>query len=235
MNEDLTSMNCILEAHNIRKVYREDSRENEVLKGVSVGIEKGEIVVILGPSGSGKTTLVHVLGGLDRPDEGSVLLDGTDLFAHSDRELSRLRNREIGFVFQFHQLLPEFTALENVMLPGMIRSTDRPELIKKSTELLDAVELHGKEHRLPRQLSGGERQRVGVARALVNNPKIVFADEPSGNLDADTSKSLHSLFLKLNKEADVTFVIATHKQAMSEIANRIIELQDGRCQGKPKP
>jgi lipoprotein-releasing system ATP-binding protein len=230
MNEERTTMNRILEAHNIRKVYKEDSRENKVLNDVSLEIEKGEIVVILGPSGSGKTTLIHVLGGLDRPDEGSVLLDGTDLFTHSDRELSRLRNREIGFVFQFHQLLPEFTALENVMMPGLIGSTNRPELIQKSRELLDAVELQGKEHRLPRQLSGGERQRVGVARALVNDPKIVFADEPSGNLDAKTSESLHSLFLKLNKEASVTFVIATHKQAMCEIGNRTLELQDGEWQ-----
>lgn len=228
-------MSLILEAHNIWKTYKEDMKETEVLKGLELSVEVSEIIVLLGPSGSGKTTLIHILGGLDRPDDGKVLLDGMDLFGHSDLELSRLRNREIGFVFQFHQLLPEFTVVENVLLPAMIGSKrwlGSKRVLERCKELIDIVGLGGKERRLPCQLSGGERQRVGVARALVNNPKIVFADEPSGNLDAETSASLHHLFLRLNKERGVTFVITTHKEAMCEIADRILYLRDGKCQCK---
>lgn len=232
-------MNVILKAENIFKLYKEDANDITVLSGLELEINESEIVVIFGPSGSGKTTLIHILGGLDTPNQGRVLLDGVDLFAHSDAELSRIRNRDIGFVFQFHQLLPEFTVVENVLLPAMIGVKDMDEvtsplseLYERCMELLRVVGLHGKERRLPRHLSGGERQRVGVARALINNPKIVFADEPSGSLDADTSRALQNLFLHLNREMGVTFVIATHKEMMSEIATRVFELQDGKLQSK---
>lgn len=228
----------ILEAHSIYKVYKENGREIEVLKELGLEVEKGEIVVILGPSGSGKTTLIHILGGLDRPNKGKVLVDGVDLFAHSDLELSRIRNQEIGFVFQFHQLLPEFTVLENITLPILIGGgvslahlSFRMIKEKRCMELLEIVGLGGKENSLPSRLSGGECQRVGVVRALINNPKIVLADEPSGNLDAETSESLHELFLKLNKERGVTFVIATHKEAMCEIADRVLKLEEGKLEG----
>lgn len=221
-------MGLIIEARNIHKTYREDEKEIEILRGLEFEVESGEIIVILGPSGAGKTTLIHILGSLDKPNVGKVLLGGIDLFVHSDLELSRIRNREIGFVFQFHQLLPEFTVLENVLLPVMIGVEQVSSLHKWSMELIDIVGLKGKEHRLPCRLSGGERQRVGIARALVNNPKIVLADEPSGNLDTVTSRALHSLFLTLNKERGVTFVIATHKEMMCEIANKVFKLEDGK-------
>ncbi|MCK4352693.1 ABC transporter ATP-binding protein [candidate division WOR-3 bacterium] len=225
-------MSKILKAQDIYKIYKEDEKETEILKELNLEIKKGEIVVILGPSGSGKTTLIHILGGLDKPTKGKVLLDGVDLFAHSDLELSRIRNQEIGFVFQFHQLLPEFTALENVKLPVLIGEDSSLSLRmtreKRCIELLEEVGLKGKEARLPSMLSGGERQRVGVARALVNEPKIVLADEPSGNLDSKTSGDLHQLFLNLNKSQGVTFIIATHKESLCKIASKVFELKDGK-------
>ncbi len=223
-------MSIILEAHNIHKIYKEDGRETEILKNLELEIKEGEIIVILGTSGSGKTTLIHILGGLDKPNDGRILLDGVDLFAHSDLELSRIRNKKIGFVFQFHQLLPEFTAVENVELPLLIGGERGLGNVQQGrcVELLGLVGLGGKEDRIPSRLSGGERQRVGVARALVNNPKIVLADEPSGNLDAWTSKSLDELFVKLNKERKVTFIIATHKESVCKIANRVLRLEDGK-------
>lgn len=226
-------MSFIISAHNICKVYKEEGKEkwNEILKGLELEVEDGEIVVLLGVSGSGKTTLIHILGGIDKPDRGKVLVDGVDLFAHSDLELSRIRNEKIGFVFQFHQLLPEFTAIENVLLPAIIgkgRFGQKEDVKKRCAELLEIVRLKGKEDRLPSHLSGGERQRVGVARALINNPKIVLADEPTGNLDTGTSKSLNELFVKLNKERNVTFIIATHKESLCEIANRVFKLKDGK-------
>lgn len=222
-------MNIILDATGIYKIYKEEAQAVDVLKCLDIKVTVGEIVVIMGPSGSGKTTLLHILSGLDRPNTGTVLLDGVDLFSLSDLSLSALRNDKIGFVFQFHQLLPEFTVFENVLLPTMIGGKRSIVSTQRSMELIELVGLGGKEHRLPSQLSGGERQRVGVARALVNNPKIVFADEPSGNLDVDTSSSLHQLFLNLNNERGVTFVIATHKESMCGIANRVVELKEGKC------
>ena len=230
-------MNMILKAENIYKIYKEDEKEIEVLKELSLEVIKGEIVVIVGPSGSGKTTLIHILGGIDKPNQGEVLLDGVPLFAHSDVELSKIRNQEIGFVFQFHQLLPEFTALENVKLPALIFAMGGSasggngknlDITERAVKLLEEVGLKGKEARLPRKLSGGERQRVGIARALINNPKIVLADEPSGNLDAETSEELHKLFLELNREYNMTFVVATHKEALVKLGNRVFKLENGK-------
>lgn len=216
----------ILRGEDIHKIYKEDSRETYVLKGLNFELSKGEIIVILGPSGSGKTTLIHILGGLDKPTQGKVMLGGLDIFAHSDTELSRIRNQEIGFIFQFHQLLPEFTALENVKLPILIGGKDGTD--EQCLELLEEVGLKGKGLSIPAHLSGGERQRVGVARALVSNPQIVLADEPSGNLDSETSSELHRLFLRLNKTRQTTFVIATNKESMCEIASRVLRLEGGR-------
>ncbi|MDI6840193.1 MAG: ABC transporter ATP-binding protein [bacterium] len=220
------SKDIILEAQDIYKIYKEDTKKVEVLKDLNLQVALGEIVVIFGPSGCGKTTLIHILGGLDKPTQGKVLLGGVDIFAHSDKELSKIRNKEIGFVFQFHQLMPEFTALENVKLPTLIGREN--QLTERCTLLLDAVGLKGKEHKIPPHLSGGERQRVGVARALVNNPRIVLADEPSGNLDPETSGELHNLFLKLNKEHNVTFLIATHKESLANIGSRVLKLEAGK-------
>lgn len=220
-------MSNLLRAENIYKSYKEDGRENAVLRGLELEVDEGEIIVIMGPSGSGKTTLIHILGGLDKPDQGRVLIDGIDLFVHSDLELSRIRNAKIGFIFQFHQLLPEFTAVENVMLPTLIGQGNAPPKLRENcVELLELVGLSGKENKLPSHLSCGEQQRVGVARALVNKPKIVLVDEPTGNLDRGNSKALDELFKKLNVEYKVTFIIGTHKEP--EIASRVLKLEDGK-------
>jgi lipoprotein-releasing system ATP-binding protein len=221
---------CILalKARDIHKSYKEGVKEVKVLKGLELEVKKEEIVVVLGPSGSGKTTLIHILGGLDKPDKGCVIIDDVNLVTLSDSELSKIRNKKIGFIFQFHQLLPEFTVFENVKLPAMIGRNKDSLVDDFCIELLDLVGLKGKEHRHPYQLSGGERQRVGVARALINKPKIILADEPSGNLDPETSKSLHALFLQLKRERGVTFVIATHKETMAKIADRVLQLKEGR-------
>lgn len=219
-------MNKILEAVSISKIYTEDTNDIEVLKELNLEIQSGEVIVIMGPSGSGKTTLINILGGLDRPTAGKVLLDGIDIFAHSDAELSKIRNKKTGFVFQFHHLLPEFNALENVKLAAMLGNNSYPE--EKYFKLLKDVGLEKKEFRIPAKLSGGERQRVGVARALVNNPGIILADEPTGNLDTETSEELHKLFFKLNKEQQVTFIIATHKEAIAALGTRIFRLETGK-------
>jgi lipoprotein-releasing system ATP-binding protein len=218
----------VLKARDIHKSYKEELKEVKVLKGLELEVKKEEIVVILGPSGSGKTTLIHILGGLDKPDKGCVIIDDVNLVTLSDSELSKIRNKKIGFIFQFHQLLPEFTVFENVKLPAMIGQSEGSSVDDLCIELLDLVGLKGKEQRHPYQLSGGERQRVGVARALINRPKIILADEPSGNLDPETSNSLHTLFLRLKRECGVTFVIATHKEAMTKIADRVLQLKEGK-------
>ncbi|MDD5528749.1 MAG: ABC transporter ATP-binding protein [bacterium] len=218
-------MNEILSAINISKNYKE-GKEVEVLKDLNLEIQTAEMIVIMGPSGSGKTTLINILGGIDKPSSGKVLLDGIDIFAHTDTELSQIRNQKIGFVFQFHQLLPEFTAIENLKLVSMLGNNMQKESFY--LELLKNVGLEGKEARIPAKLSGGERQRVGIARALVNTPSIVLADEPTGNLDAETSEELHKLFAKLNREHRVTFIIATHKEAIAKLATRIFTLESGK-------
>lgn len=210
----------------------------QVLRGINLGVEQGEIVSIVGPSGAGKTTLLQIMGTLERPDTGSVCIEGTELTRLGDKDLSRFRNRRIGFVFQFHQLLPEFTALENVMIPGMIARRGTRELTARATQLLDLLALGDRMHHKPGQLSGGERQRVAVARALVNSPAVVLADEPSGSLDTRNKEDLHRLFFHLRDELGQTFVIVTHDEQLAALTDRTIRLVDGSIvnpQPTPQP
>ncbi|WP_428658282.1 ABC transporter ATP-binding protein [Runella sp.] len=199
-----------------------------VLKGIDLEINKGELVTIVGASGAGKSTLLHILGTLDRPDAGQVFINDTDVFALKEKELAAFRNRTIGFVFQFHHLLPEFTALENVCMPAFIDAKkEETEVKKRGVELLEMLGLKDRLGNLPSQLSGGEQQRVAVARALVNNPAIIFADEPSGNLDSRNAEDLHQLFFRLRNELGQTFVIVTHNEHLANLADRKLEMIDG--------
>jgi len=200
----------------------------EVLKGISINIKAGETIAVIGPSGAGKSTLLHILGGLDRPDDGEVYYGNENIFSFSDERLARFRNREIGFVFQFHHLLPEFTALENVLIPGLINNQSFSKSEQRAKELLDMVGLSGRISHFPSELSGGEQQRVAVARALLNSPKILFADEPSGNLDRSGGEQLHNLLWRLNDEIGITLFIVTHNLELAEKADRIIRLIDGK-------
>jgi lipoprotein-releasing system ATP-binding protein len=214
----------LLEATDLRRQYG----TLPVLNGVSMHIQAGEIVSIVGASGAGKSTLLHILGTLDRPDAGRVLLGGQDVFTLNEKQLARFRNDRIGFVFQFHNLLPEFTALENVCMPGFIAGRPDAEVRARATELLQSLNLgHRLGHR-PAELSGGEQQRTAVARALVNQPDIVFADEPSGNLDSRNATELHRLFFDLRDRFGQTFVIVTHNEPLADIADRKLTIADGR-------
>ncbi|MBP3738939.1 MAG: ABC transporter ATP-binding protein [Muribaculaceae bacterium] len=213
----------MIEAKNIVKNYG----SLQVLRGVDVSIAQGEVVSIVGPSGAGKTTLLQILGTLDRPDRGTVTYDGTDMTRMSDNELARFRNKNIGFVFQFHQLLPEFTTLENVAIPALIGGESRETAYRRAQELLDYLGLAARLDHKPAQLSGGERQRVAVARALVNKPKVILADEPSGSLDTANKQELHQLFFKLRDEMQQTFVIVTHDEALASQADRTLRMKDG--------
>lgn len=199
-----------------------------VLKGIDLSVKKGEVVSIVGPSGAGKTTLLHIMGSLDKPDNGKVIFDGTDIFSLNDRKLARFRNANIGFVFQFHQLLPEFTLLENVAMPALIGCTPRNEALKRAAELLRYMGLENRTAHKPAELSGGERQRGAVARALVNNPSVVLADEPSGSLDTHNREELHRLFFNLRRDMGQTFVIVTHDEQLASMADRTITMRDGR-------
>lgn len=199
-----------------------------VLSGINLDIERGEVVSIVGPSGAGKTTLLQILGTLDRPDGGSVIYDGVDVLALKDAGLSRFRNRNIGFVFQFHQLLPEFTMLENVALPAMIAGDKRAVAIDKARALIDYLGLSDRADHRPAELSGGERQRAAVARALVNKPRVVLADEPSGSLDSHNRHELHRLFFDLRRDMGHTFVIVTHDEGLAAECDRIVHMRDGR-------
>lgn len=202
----------------------------EVLKGVSLEVKQGEVVAIVGPSGAGKTTLLQILGTLDKPTAhtSSVLrINGKSILNLSDKELSRFRNEQIGFIFQFHQLLPEFTALENVCIPAFIKGTSKHEAESEAKRLLDFLGLSDRTTHKPNELSGGEQQRVAVARALINKPAVIFADEPSGNLDSASSKNLHELFFKLRDELGQTFVIVTHNKELAAMADRTLEMKDG--------
>ncbi len=200
----------------------------EVLKGIELQVNAREIISVTGPSGAGKTTLLQILGTLDRPDQGTLVFDNEDPFKLSDTKLSAFRNRTIGFVFQFHQLLPEFTALENVMIPGMIARTDLNILKQRAAHLLEKLNLGNRAQHKPSELSGGEQQRVAVARALINNPKLILADEPSGNLDSKNARELHELFLKLREEEGQAFVIVTHNEELAKLADRKVHMEDGR-------
>ena len=215
----------MLKAENIWKSYPEDKRRLTVLRGVNLEVRANEIVVVLGPSGSGKTTLLNILGTLDKPDTGKVWIDGRDTSTLGDSELAHLRNEKIGFVFQFHQLIPELTVVENVLLPSIIKGK-KPNL-NFGMELLNLVGLHGKAFHYPAELSGGERQRVAVARALINLPSILLADEPSGNLDEKSSDLLHNLIYRVIKDRKMAAVIVTHKNRMMKIADRCYQLSKG--------
>lgn len=214
----------MLTARNIHKSYG----QLEVLKGVDIDIRQGEIASIVGPSGSGKSTLLHILGTLDKTDGGSISLDGKNLEAMNARALAAFRNRNIGFVFQFHHLLPEFTALENVCIPGWIARRNKKEVETKAIELLQLLGLQDRLENKPQALSGGEQQRVSVARALINQPKIVFADEPTGNLDSANARELHQLFFDLRQQFNQAFLIVTHNEDLAKMSDRILHMKDGR-------
>jgi lipoprotein-releasing system ATP-binding protein len=200
----------------------------EVLKGVDIEIQKGEIVSIVGPSGSGKSTLLHILGTLDRPDIGTVNMNNTAISSLNGKKLAAFRNKHIGFVFQFHHLLPEFTALENVCIPGWLAGRKKKEVEEKAIELLNMLGLSHRMENKPNQLSGGEQQRVAVARALINNPDIIFADEPTGNLDTANAKDLHQLFFDLRKQFNQTFLIVTHNEELARLSDRVLHMKDGK-------
>ena len=214
----------ILRAENIQKSYGELS----ILKGVNLEVEQNEIVSIVGTSGAGKTTLLQILGTLDQPTSGHLIIDGEDPFSLNETKLSAFRNTSLGFIFQFHQLLPEFTACENVMLPALIKGVNKKEAEEQAISLLEKVGLQDRIKHKPSELSGGEQQRTAVCRALINKPKIIFGDEPSGNLDTQSSKELHELFFKLREEFDQTFVIVTHNKELSKMADRSLEMVDGK-------
>jgi len=202
----------------------------EVLKDVNLHIKKGEVIAIVGPSGSGKTTLLQILGTLDKPsnpEKHTLEINGMSLNKISDKDLSKFRNQNIGFIFQFHQLLPEFTALENVCIPAFIAKKNKNEVENKALELLERLGLSDRIHHKPNALSGGEQQRVAVARAMINDPAVIFADEPSGNLDSNAAKRLHELFLELREELGQTFVIVTHNKELAQMADRTLIMKDG--------
>lgn len=214
----------MITANNIVKTFGKFT----ALRGVNLSIEKGEFVSIIGASGAGKTTLLQILGTLDKPDEGKVTINGTDVFGLSDDNLSDFRNKHIGFVFQFHQLLPEFTALENVMIPALIAKKDKGEAEKDAKELLSFMNLSERADHKPSELSGGEKQRVAVARALINKPDVLLADEPTGSLDSKNKADIHRLFCRLQQEMGQTLIVVTHDMEMASGSGRIINMQDGR-------
>ncbi|MEY4874906.1 MAG: hypothetical protein RI955_1147 [Bacteroidota bacterium] len=214
----------MLSAQNITKKYG----SLQVLKGVDLEIKSAEIVAITGSSGAGKSTLLHIIGTLDKADSGIIEIEGKNILAFNDNKISEFRNQKMGFIFQFHHLLPEFSALENVMLPGLIAKRNEAEVKKYALQLLDRLGLKDRVNNRPNQLSGGESQRVAVCRALINNPLLVLADEPSGNLDSENALALHKLFLELRDELKQTFIIVTHHQQLAEMADRTVVMKDGK-------
>ncbi|MBO4231812.1 MAG: ABC transporter ATP-binding protein [Bacteroidales bacterium] len=216
----------MLEIKDIKKSYG----SLQVLKGINLTIEPAKVVTIVGASGAGKSTLLHILGTLDKPDSGEVIIEGTSLYAMSEKQLSDYRNQHIGFVFQFHHLLPEFTAVENVALPALIAGKAKKEAELRAMELLDFLKLSDRASHKPSELSGGEQQRVAVARALVNNPGLILADEPSGNLDSENARKLHQLFFDLRDNFKQTFIIVTHNEELAQMSDRVIVMKDGLCE-----
>jgi len=218
----------ILEAKDIFKsFYKTKEQKLNILKGVSLQVERGKISIIVGASGAGKSTLLHILSGLDNADSGEVKLNGINISNLSDEKLSSLRNQKIGFVFQFHHLLPEFVALENIAIPLMINGEQKQKALKRAEELLELVGLGERANHKPSELSGGEQQRIAVARALANNPDIIFADEPTGNLDSANSELLHKLFVVLKEKLGVTFLVVTHNPQLVNLGDKVFEMKDG--------
>lgn len=217
------STKSMLIAKNVFKSYN----NLEVLRGVNLELQKGEIISIVGKSGTGKSTLLHILGSLDKADSGTVTIQGHDVMAMNEKDRSLFRNKNIGFVFQFHHLLPEFNALENVFIPALIGNENKDIAIKRATELLDYLGLSDRLTHKPSQLSGGEQQRVAIARALINNPDVIFADEPTGNLDEETSNELHELMLQLKNEMDQSFIIVTHNKELANLSDRTLTMSNG--------
>lgn len=219
----------VLEAVDLSKVYHGgDGGTITVLNGVNLQVSRGDMVAVVGASGAGKSTLLHLLGALDKPTQGAVRIAGESLTGRSDDELSKLRNASVGFVFQFHHLLREFTALENVMMPLRIAGCDEAQARRRATELLDRMGLGGRAHHRPAQLSGGEQQRTAVARALAADPSVLLADEPSGNLDHGNSERLHDLFAQLTREMEIAMVVVTHNRSLAARADRVLQLEEGR-------
>lgn len=221
----------MIQLHNITKSFG----TLQVLKGIDLHIDKGEVVSIVGPSGAGKTTLLQIMGTLDTPDSGSVIVDGIDVTKLKDKDIAKFRNQHLGFVFQFHQLLPEFTALENVCIPALIAGGNKKKAEERAKELLDYLNLSDRASHKPAELSGGEKQRVAVARALINNPAIILADEPSGSLDSKNKAELHQLFFDLRDKFGQTFVIVTHDEELSQITDRTIHIRDGMIETSTSP
>jgi lipoprotein-releasing system ATP-binding protein len=221
-------MSILVETRQLQKSYTHNGQGVPVLKGIDLQISRGEILSIVGASGVGKSTFLHILGALDRPTEGKIFFDGEDLFSMNEEALASFRNRKIGFVFQFHHLLPEFTAMENLMIPGMIQKRDRKETADQARTLLKAVGLGDRMTHRPGELSGGEQQRVAVARALINRPELVLADEPTGNLDTHTGEEVFGLMKDLNKRHGATLVLVTHNERLSIQGDRVLKMVDGR-------
>lgn len=216
----------MIKASDLHKSYK----NLHVLKGINLEVERGEIVCIVGASGAGKTTLLQILGTLDKPDSGKVYFKGQDITSLQGKKLARFRNEELGFIFQFHHLLPEFTALENVCIPAFIKGTSKNEAISKARYLLDFFNLGDRAEHKPAQLSGGEQQRVAVARAMMNDPQLILADEPSGNLDSKNAEELHRMFFKMRDNFKQTFIIVTHNEKLAQMADRVIHIHDGKVQ-----
>lgn len=220
----------MLEGRNLTKRFVHDRQGLEVLKGVDFNVSEGQIVAIVGPSGAGKSTLLHILGGLDKPSSGTVTMDGEDIYGLNEIDRARMRNVKVGFIFQFYHLLPEFTALENVILPAKVKGGDTPEdaLREMGEALLARVGLKDRVTHRPNQLSGGEQQRVAIARALINQPQVIFCDEPTGNLDSESGQEVIKLLLELNIKNRQTLVIVTHDENMAKIANKVVRIRDGK-------